>query len=103
MTEMDFFIKKAFAEDKLSEEVIKSLSNALGFDYGNIFTWALGFGGIIALGVIIYGGILYISSEGNVSKQSDAKEWIKSAIYGLFLLLAGFMILYTINPAIVGR
>lgn len=100
---MDFFISKAFAKDEISGKIVESLSNAMGFGYGNIFTWALGFGGIVALGVIIYGGILYISSEGNGSKRADAIEWITSAVYGLLLLLAGFMILYTINPAIVGR
>jgi len=103
MIEMDFFISKALAKDEIGGKIIESLSAAMGFEYGNIFTWALGFGGIVALGVIIYGGILYISSAGNASKQTDAKEWIMSAIYGLLLLLAGFMILFTINPAIVGR
>jgi len=74
-----------------------------GFSVNNIFGWALGIGGTVALGIIIFGGVMYIASAGNVSRQADAKEWIKAAIYGLILLAIGYIILYTINPAILGR
>jgi len=49
----------------------------------DFYKWALGAAGIVAFGVLIYGGILYMSSEGNASKQTDAKEWIMAAISGL--------------------
>ncbi|MEK7144047.1 MAG: hypothetical protein AAB820_01815, partial [Patescibacteria group bacterium] len=52
-------------------------------------------------GVIIYGAILYTISAGNASKQADAKEWITAAIWGLLLLLAAYLILWTINKDIV--
>jgi len=55
------------------------------------------------LGIIIYGGVMYISSAGNASRQEDAKEWIKAAVYGLILLAAGYLILNTVNPAILGH
>jgi hypothetical protein len=67
----------------------------------DFYRWAFGVAGVVAFGVLIYGGILYISSAGNASKQGDAKEWIKAAISGLFLLLTAYIILYTINPCIV--
>lgn len=69
--------------------------------FGNVLNWAIGIGGLLALGVIIYGGVLYIVSAGFPSRQGDAKEWIKAAIYGLALLLGAYLILNTINPAIL--
>lgn len=66
------------------------------------YEWALGIGTGVAMGIVIYGGILYITAVGNPSKQTEAKAWIKSAIYGLLLLLLSYLLLYTINPAIVG-
>ncbi len=74
-----------------------------GMSVSDIFTWALGIGGMAALGVIIFGGVMYIASAGNVSRQEDAKEWVKAAVYGLILLAAGYLILNTVNPAILGK
>ncbi|MEE8131708.1 MAG: hypothetical protein V3T98_01560 [Candidatus Paceibacterota bacterium] len=67
----------------------------------NIYIWALGVVGIIALGVMVYGAILYTVSAGNASKQQDAKAWITGAVWGLTLLLGAYLILYTINPDLV--
>ncbi len=53
------------------------------------------------MGVLIYGAILYTVSAGNTSKQQDARSWITGAIWGLALLLAAYLILYTINPDLV--
>ncbi|MBI2506707.1 MAG: hypothetical protein HYW00_01030, partial [Candidatus Colwellbacteria bacterium] len=64
----------------------------------DFYQWALGIGGIVALGVIIFGGILYTVSAGNSSRQEDAKQWITSALMGLLLLFGSFLILNTINP-----
>lgn len=81
----------------------QQVANALGLNsVNNILNWAIGICGVIAVGVIVYGGILYTASAGNASRKDDAKEWIKAAIYGLVLLLAGYLILNTINPALVG-
>lgn len=61
---------------------------------------ALGLVGACALGVLIYGAILWTLS-GGVSSKQDALEWIKAAVWGLALLLAAYLILYTINPDLV--
>jgi hypothetical protein len=74
-----------------------------GISINNIFDWALGIGGVVALGIIIFGGVMYIASAGSSSRQGEAKEWIRAAIYGLILLAVGYLILNTINPAILGR
>jgi hypothetical protein len=61
---------------------------------------ALGLAGAAALGVLIYGAILWTVS-GAVSTKKDAMDWIFAAIWGLVLLLAAYLILYTINPELI--
>lgn len=79
-------------------DIIKPISDmAVKF-----YKYALDIGAVVALGVITWGGILYISSAGNPSKQGEAKEWIKAAIYGLILLLLSYLLLSTTNPCLVG-
>lgn len=66
------------------------------------YNWALDIGAAVALGIVIWGGVLYISSAGDPGKQTEAKKWVKAAILGLVLLLSAYLILYTINPCFVG-
>lgn len=65
---------------------------------GNFYQWALGIGGLLALGVLIFGGILYTASAGNASRQDDAKQWLSGALIGTLLLFGSFLVLNTINP-----
>lgn len=65
------------------------------------YNFTLMIGGVLALGAIVYGGILYAASAGNPSKQSEGREWIKSALIGLLLLAGAYLVLYTINPDLV--
>jgi hypothetical protein len=58
-------------------------------------------GGILASGVVVYGGVRYMISAGNPSGQSDAKEWIQAAIMGILLLAGAYFILKVINPNLV--
>ena len=55
-------------------------------------------GGIVVFSRIIYGGLKYIFAAGSVSAQSDAKDVIAQAIWGLLLLLGAFLVLNTISP-----
>ena len=96
-------IKTASAQ---SLNLVQSLSGTGilgGMSINDIFTWAIGIGGGVALAIMIFGGVMYIASAGNSSRQGDAKDRIKAAIYGLILLAVGYLILNTINPAILGR
>ena len=67
---------------------------------GRFYTIALGLAAAAALGVLIYGAILWIVS-GAVSSKKEAMEWISGAVWGLVLLLGAYLILYTINPDLV--
>lgn len=66
-----------------------------------LYQFALAIAGVIALGRIVYGGIMYTFSAGNTAKQKDAATIITQAIWGLVLLLSAVLILYTINPQLL--
>ena len=57
--------------------------------------------GLLALGVIIYGGFLYLISAGAPVKMVAAKEQITGGVLGLVILLSSYLILATINPQLV--
>ncbi len=63
-----------------------------------IFNAALWIGGILCLAMIIWGGFVIMTAGGSIAKAKDGRERIIYAIGGLFLLLASYLILYTINP-----
>jgi hypothetical protein len=63
-----------------------------------IYQFALMIAGVLAFGVIIYGGVRYMTSMGNPSGQSDAKEWIEAALLGLLLLIGAYFVLNIVNP-----
>ncbi|PIT92720.1 MAG: hypothetical protein COU08_00970 [Candidatus Harrisonbacteria bacterium CG10_big_fil_rev_8_21_14_0_10_42_17] len=75
---------------------------ALGPYVIDLYKFSIGAGAILAMTMIVVGAVQYIISAGNPGSQSDARDRITSAIYGLALLLGAFVILFTINPAIVG-
>ena len=61
----------------------------------------LGLVGFTAFGAIIFGAIKYTLSQGNPAKMQDALAWIWGAVWGIILLLGGWLLLNTINPEIV--
>lgn len=63
-----------------------------------LYDWALVVGVILAMGVIVFGGMLYVTSSGNPGRMGEGKKWITAAISGLLLLFSSFLILNTINP-----
>ncbi len=67
----------------------------------NIFNVGLGVGAILAVGTVIYAGILYSSAGDNPSKQKNAREWIWAAVKGLALIAFGFVIISVANPEIL--
>ncbi|MBT4496031.1 hypothetical protein HOC73_04790, partial [bacterium] len=53
---------------------------------------ALGFLGILALIVILYGGYTWLSSGGNQDKVADAKKILVNGVIGLVIILSAFSI-----------
>jgi hypothetical protein len=76
-------------------------SSGLADFVNKLYNWSLGIAGTLAVVMIVYGGIKYIVSAGNVGQQSDAKSIITNAIWGIVLLAGAYLILFTINPQLV--
>jgi hypothetical protein len=57
---------------------------------GNVIRVALGFLGIIAVIFILYGGWLYMTSQGDASQIDKAKKVLISAAIGLVIIMASF-------------
>jgi hypothetical protein len=53
---------------------------------------------VLAFGAVVYGGIKYIFAAGNPSGQSEGRDWITGAIWGLLLLAGAYLLLNVINP-----
>ena len=64
----------------------------------NVYQFSLAIAGVLAFGVVVYGGVKYMTSAGNPSGQGDAKEWIEAALLGLLLLAGAYFILTVVNP-----
>lgn len=59
---------------------------------GNIINVALGFVGIILLGLLLYAGFLWMTSGGDAAKVEQAKAYIRNAIIGLIIIVSSFAI-----------
>jgi hypothetical protein len=60
----------------------------------------IGLSGILAVVMIMFGGIKYMSTDAFTGK-SDAKNTIQNALWGLAMVLGAWMILFTISPDLV--
>ncbi len=63
-----------------------------------IYNFGIGFGMLIAMAIIIYAGLKWTTSAGNISAQSEAKDMILNAVLGVAMLLGAVLILRTIDP-----
>jgi hypothetical protein len=62
-----------------------------------VFKILFSLGGLLAVGELVAGGIMYMTSETPVTLGS-AKSRIWAAFYGLLILAGSYLILNTINP-----
>jgi hypothetical protein len=63
-----------------------------------IYRFAIFSSGIVALLMLVIGGIFYMTSGENPEKKKDAKDRIFSALGGLVLVFLIYIILNTLNP-----
>lgn len=74
-------------------------------DFGEYFLafyiFFVGVIGILATVMAMYGGYKWITAGGNASRIAQAKESISGAVIGVVLALTSFLLLNTINPALV--
>lgn len=58
--------------------------------------------GLVSFFMLLYAGYIYLTAAGSAGRTTQARGYIKSALYGLGILFAAYTILYTINPDLVG-
>ncbi len=63
-----------------------------------IFNLAIWLTGVIALGVLIYAGFLYLISTGKPERIASARDKITGAFLGIMLLLSSYIVLQILNP-----
>lgn len=66
----------------------------------NIYGIAIAIAAVLAVGIIIWAGVEYATTEA-ITGKSGAKEKWEGALWGLGLLLASYLILRTINADLV--
>jgi hypothetical protein len=59
---------------------------------GNLIRVALGFLGVVAVVIVLYGGFKWMVSGGNDEKVGEAKKLIISGIIGLAIILSAYAI-----------
>ncbi len=75
-------------------------STLKGFLEG-LFLFVLWSAGIASLFMLSIGGFWYMTSAGNTSRVTEAKNIIANALWGLVIVLITWLILYVINPDLV--
>lgn len=76
------------------------IERGLGNYINRVFMLAIGIAGVLAVIMIVIGGIQYMTTDIVFTKE-EARKRIGGAIWGLLLALGTFMILNTINPDIL--
>jgi len=66
-----------------------------------MFKYGVGLAAMLAVIMMMIGGFVWLSSGGSPDRVGKAKEFISSALIGLFLALFSYLMLYTINPRLV--
>ena len=65
----------------------------------SIVNYALGFLGLLAVIVIIYGGFMYVTSMGKEEQSGTGKKAITYAVIGIIIILMSFAIVNTVLQA----
>ena len=70
---------------------------------GNVISAIFGIGGVIAVVVIIIGGVFYMTAQGDPGKITKAKNCIFGGVIGLVICLLAFAIVTFAMNAFAGN
>ncbi|MFA6306657.1 MAG: pilin [Patescibacteria group bacterium] len=89
---------------KCTEQNGKKICNMpwIGEYIAGIYKYAIGIVGILAAVVLMIGGVMWIVAGGSATMIGEAKSWIGASLTGLVIALCSYIILYQVNPALVG-
>ena len=88
--------KEAFGADS------QSLTTTVPTAIGKIVGAGLAFIGVLFFGLVIYGGLLWMTARGNEQQVEKAKDLIVAAIIGLVIVLAAYAITSYIGGSLTG-
>jgi len=63
-----------------------------------IFSLSVVISGLFLFGTLVYGGIKYITSYGNVPGMIDARQQVLGGFFGILIILSSYIILTSISP-----
>ncbi len=81
------------------------ITPSAGMEFSDLIIWLyyliITIATAAAFGMIVYGGMEYLTSAGNESRMTSGKEKIKAAIIGLLIIIISYLVLETINPQLL--
>ncbi len=89
-------LQTAWPDSPMKTKVDKTTN--LGQFIKYLYEWGIALGGVATFIAFVIAGFQYITSIGNPTTMKDAIDRIKSAMFGLVLLLSAYVLLNTINP-----
>lgn len=75
--------------------------NTLGEYIAALYVFVVSAIGILAAVLVFYGGLKWLTAGGDRGRVQDAKEQISSALIGILLVFAAYLLLLTISPKLV--
>ena len=74
------------------------IKSSIGDILAEIYRFSISLVGLAAMGMIMYGGVMYLTAGDNGGRVGKAKTIMGNAVFGLVLALISWLILNTINP-----
>ncbi len=88
----NIFVAPASQDDQIYSSNIANLVGLMG----TILTFILGFVGLIALGLLVYGGAMMVANYGDEDQVTKAKTIVKNAVIGILVIIAAYTIVATL-------
>jgi uncharacterized membrane protein len=76
-------------------------ANSLAATVAKVIQIILGFLGIVFLALIVYAGLLWMTSAGNEDKVEKAKKIMSAAVIGAVIVFAAYIITYFVLDTLV--
>lgn len=83
------------------QQQITITNSSIGDYIKNLYQYSVGIGSVLAVIVIMIGGIIWLTAGGSSERIGTARSYIGGALTGLILLLGSYLLLNTINSDLV--
>ncbi len=67
-----------------------------------VYRYAVGIGGMLAAVMMMIGGVQYLTAGGDSSRVARGKQRITDALLGLMIVMGAYLLMYVVNPDLVG-